>query len=67
LALDGNTAAFDFFAREGWNTYRYLDPDDIDKPSRLFEQLKWLEQAGFADVDVHWMRAGHVVFGGHKK
>ncbi len=66
IALDGNTAAFDFFAREGWNTYRYLDPDDIDKPSRLFDQLKWLEQAGFADVDVHWMRAGHVVFGGNK-
>jgi tRNA (cmo5U34)-methyltransferase len=66
LELDGNTAAFDFFTREGWNTHRYLDPDDIDKPSRLFDQLKWLEQAGFADVDVHWMRAGHAVFGGRK-
>jgi len=66
LALDGHTAAFDFFAREHWNTYRYPDPDDIDKPSRLFDQLKWLEQASFVDVDVHWMRAGHAIFGGRK-
>jgi tRNA (cmo5U34)-methyltransferase len=66
LALDGHTAAFDFFTREGWNTHRYLDPDDIDKPSRLLDQLKWLEQAGFVDVDVYWMRAGHAIFGGRK-
>jgi len=26
--------------------HRYLDPDDIDKPSPLFDQLKWLEMAG---------------------
>lgn len=64
LDLDGNTAAFDFFQRERWNMYRYFDPEDIDKPSRLFDQLKWLEQAGFADVDVYWMKAGHAIFGG---
>jgi hypothetical protein len=46
--------------------YRYFDPDDIDKPSRLLDQLKWLEQAGFADVDVYWMLAGHAIFGGRK-
>ena len=62
LELDGHSAAFEFFAREGWNTFRYLDPDDIDKPSPLFDQLKWLENAGFVDVDVHWMQAGHAVF-----
>lgn len=66
LELDGDTAAFDFFQREGWNTYRYLDPDDIDQPSRLFDQLKWLEAAGFADVDVFWMLAGHAIFGARK-
>ena len=66
LELDGNTVGFDFFQREGWNTFRYLDPDDIDHPSSLFDQLKWLEQAGFIGVDVHYMQAGHALFCGWK-
>lgn len=66
LAIDGNDGAFGFFERERWNMYRYFDPDDIDKPSRLLDQLKWLEHAGFAEVDVYWMRAGHALFGGRK-
>ena len=66
LEIDGNTDAFDFFVREQWNTFRYLDPEDIDKPSPLFDQLRWLEQAGFVDVDVHWMLAGHAVFSARK-
>ena len=66
LELDGTTDGFDFFQRERWNSYRYFDPEDIDKPSRLLDQLKWLEQAGFVDVDIYWMRAGHVIFGGWK-
>jgi tRNA (cmo5U34)-methyltransferase len=66
LELDGNTRAFEFFKRERWNTFWYLDPEDIDKPSPLFDQLKWLEEAGFVDVDVHWMLAGHAVFSGRK-
>lgn len=66
LELDGSTAGWDFFLREGWNTYRYLDPDDIDHPSPLFDQLKWLEQAGFVSVDVHYMQAGHALFSGWK-
>jgi tRNA (cmo5U34)-methyltransferase len=66
LDLDGNTEAFDFFQREGWNTFWYLDPEDIDKPSPLFDQLKWLETAGFVDVDAHWMLAGHAVFSARK-
>jgi tRNA (cmo5U34)-methyltransferase len=64
LELDGNTDGFDFFQRERWNMYRYSD--DIDNPSRLLDQLKWLESAGFAGVDVHWMKAGHAIFGGLK-
>lgn len=64
LALDGDTAAFDFFTRDGWNLYRH--PDPLDKPSRLLDQLQWLAAAGFADVDVHWLKAGHAVFSGHK-
>jgi tRNA (cmo5U34)-methyltransferase len=66
LEFDGNLAAFEAFEREKWNMYRYFDPDDIDKPSRLLDQLRWLEQAGFADVDTYWMLAGHVICGGSK-
>jgi tRNA (cmo5U34)-methyltransferase len=67
LDLDGNTEALDFFLGEGWNTYRFFDPDDIDHPSRLYDQLKWLEQAGFMDIDVHFFQAGHALFSGWKK
>jgi tRNA (cmo5U34)-methyltransferase len=64
--LDENTAALDFFLREGWNTYRYLNPDDIDHPSPLFDQLKWLEEANFSTIEVHFMQAGHALFSGWK-
>jgi tRNA (cmo5U34)-methyltransferase len=62
--LDGNTAGFEFFQREGWNTFRYLEPDDIDHPSPLFDQLKWLEGVGFVGIDVHTLQAGHALFSG---
>jgi tRNA (cmo5U34)-methyltransferase len=66
LEFDGGTAGLDFFQREGWNTYRYTEPDDIDHPSPLLDQLKWLEQAGFMDIDVHFFQAGHAIFSGWK-
>ena len=66
VAIDGNRSTFELFQRERWNMYRYFDPADIDKPSRLFDQLRWLAQAGFVDIDVVWMRAGHAIFGGWK-
>jgi SAM-dependent methyltransferase len=66
LELEGHTGPFDFFQREGWNTFCFLDPEDIDKPSALYDQLRWLEQAGFVDVDVHWMLAGHAIFSARK-
>jgi tRNA (cmo5U34)-methyltransferase len=64
--IDGNYNAFDYFQREGWNMHRYLDPEDIDKPSPLFEQLKWLEQVGFIEIDVNWFIAGHAIFSARK-
>jgi len=67
IELDGTTAGLDFFQREGWNTYRYHDPDDIDHPSPLFSQLKWLEQAGFEDVELHFFQAGHALFSGWRR
>jgi SAM-dependent methyltransferase len=63
LRLNGNLAAYARF-REGWN--HYVTPDiDFDKPSRLFEQLQWLAEAGFSQVDCFWLKAGHAIYGGY--
>lgn len=66
LALDGHLRAFEQFQQLRWNYFRDPDGDPIDKPSPLFDQLRWLEEAGLLDVDVHWLAAGHAIFGGHK-
>ena len=68
LDLDGDLKGYDHFRELGWNHYAQSepDPDSIDKPSSLFDQLKWLDGAGFVDVDVFWMKAGHAIFGGYK-
>lgn len=47
-----------------WNIFWY--PDPVDMPSPLFEQLLWLQQAGFLGVDCFWQRAGHAVYGGYR-
>ena len=59
-------AYFQDFLREEWNFYRYPDEDDWDKPSKLYDQLQWLEEAGFDSVDCFWMQAGHAIYGGYK-
>jgi tRNA (cmo5U34)-methyltransferase len=64
LEIDGDTKVYDFFVEDEWNIFRY--PDPTDKPSGLFEQLRWLEEAGFGEVDVYWMKAGHAIYGGRK-
>jgi tRNA (cmo5U34)-methyltransferase len=64
LEMTGSLLAFDQFDGDQWNWYRFPDPGD--KPSRLLDQLKWLEEVGFEGVSVFWLRAGHAVFGGFK-
>lgn len=64
LALSGSLAFHQRFQEIEWNTFLY--PDEIDKPSRLYDQLKWLETAGFQNVDIYWLKAGHAIFGGVK-
>jgi tRNA (cmo5U34)-methyltransferase len=66
LEIDGHLDAARRFEDQRWNTFRYPDPDDIDHPSGLLEQLHWLERAGFIAVDVHWMRAGQAIISGWK-
>lgn len=59
-----NPEIFTTFREELWNIYR--NPNPVDTPSSLFEQLNWLSEAGFTDIDVYWMEAGHAIFGGRK-
>ena len=61
----GKQSVWEVFKNDHWNTYTF--PDEMDKPSGLFEQLKWLDDSGFSEIDVYWMKAGHVVFGGRKR
>ncbi len=63
--LHRGIAALGRFSRDGWNYYAARDPDPYDQPSRLLDQLQWLREAGFDQVDCFWMQAGHVIFGAY--
>jgi tRNA (cmo5U34)-methyltransferase len=65
LAVTGSLAAYEEF-QNGWNHYRTPDVR-FDKPSRLFDQLRWLVDVGFQEVDCFWLKAGHAVYGGYKR
>jgi tRNA (cmo5U34)-methyltransferase len=67
LTFDGDLKAFEQFRQMRWNMFSDPEPDPVDKPSTLLDQLKWLEKAGLTAVDVFWMNAGHVIFGGFKE
>lgn len=64
LELAGSLRPYEIFRDERWNLWADPAPDPIDQPSPLFDQLRWLVEAGLAGVDVHWMKAGHAVYGG---
>ncbi|GHF52463.1 SAM-dependent methyltransferase [Streptomyces mashuensis] len=64
LAGTGGLQAYDKFHALEWSCYEY--PDELDKPSPVLDQLGWLREAGFTEVDLYWMKAGHAVFGGVK-
>jgi tRNA (cmo5U34)-methyltransferase len=66
LALAGDLAPYQRFLDLRWNLYTDPAPDPSEKPSALFDQLRWLAEAGLQAVDVCWMKAGHAVFGGRK-
>lgn len=64
LELAGHIGPWEKFRAGRWNFYADTEPDPIDQPSSLLDQLRWLEVAGLGGVDVYWMKAGHAVFGG---
>jgi tRNA (cmo5U34)-methyltransferase len=66
LELDRDLAKLELFRADGWNHYATPEPDPVDQPSPLFDQLKWLEAAGLDRIEVHWLKAGHAIFSGRK-
>jgi tRNA (cmo5U34)-methyltransferase len=68
LAAYGDLRGFERFEAERWNyfAYTYGNPDDIDHPTPLADQLTWLHETGYAPVDCFWLRAGHAIYGGYR-
>jgi tRNA (cmo5U34)-methyltransferase len=64
LELSGGLGPYEKFREMSWNLWAETEPDPIDQPSTLLDQLRWLEEAGLNRVDVCWLKAGHAVFGG---
>ena len=64
MQICGDLSAFERFRAVNWNYYGDLNPSPLDTPSTLVQQIDWLRLAGFVDVDVHWMKAGHAIFSG---
>jgi tRNA (cmo5U34)-methyltransferase len=47
---------------------KWLPKHEIeDSPSRIIEQIKWLEKIGFAEADILWKYYNFGVFGAYKK
>lgn len=67
LDRDGTLGAYERFHEMRWNHYaETTEPDAMDMPSPLSEQLGWLREAGFAIADCFWMYAGHAIYGGYR-
>ncbi|MGK7394395.1 MAG: class I SAM-dependent methyltransferase [Candidatus Cyclobacteriaceae bacterium M3_2C_046] len=57
---------YQVFTQQKWNYFLYPQDDPLDQPSALPDQLNWLYEAGFNQVDVYWMFAGHALMAGWK-
>jgi tRNA (cmo5U34)-methyltransferase len=66
LEIAHDLGPLEIFRRDRWNYFADPNPDPMDRPSTLLAQLQWLLEAGFVDVDVYWLKAGHALFGGRK-
>jgi tRNA (cmo5U34)-methyltransferase len=64
MQMRGDLSALERFQATNWNYYWDPNPNPLDTPSTLAEQIDWLRLVGFVDVDVHWMKAGHAIFSG---
>lgn len=65
-ALDGDERMLEVFRDDGWNYHADPGSDPVDMPSGLYDQMRWMAEAGMIGIDVHWLRAGHAIFSGRK-
>jgi hypothetical protein len=65
-SLTGSVAKYEEAVMEGWDANATPEPEPGEMPSRLYEQLCWLEEAGLSQVDCFWMRAGGAIYGGYR-
>jgi len=69
IDVTGSFDAYKIFQDDKWNIYHYWDDKEYmayDKPASLYNQLKWLDNAGFSKIDVLWLYAGHAIYYGIK-
>lgn len=64
LARFGDLSGHDAFVAAGWNSFESGNEDPMDMMSPLADHLRWLREAGYAEMDVVWVRAGHAVYAG---
>jgi tRNA (cmo5U34)-methyltransferase len=60
-AIHGDDRALRRFEELRWNYFLWPDDNGIDHPSSVAEHVAWLTAAGFAQIDLHWMLAGHAI------
>lgn len=59
--ITGDERAYRLFVEDEWNMYKHPDPE-VDHPSTIAEQLRWLQETGYEGADTPWVRAGHAIF-----
>lgn len=64
-ARTGSDRAWQTFRALEWNWFAH--PDPVDMPSSITDILRWLTAAGFAGVDLPWVRAGHAIFVAYRR
>jgi tRNA (cmo5U34)-methyltransferase len=62
----GDDRAQRSFAALRWNYFRWPGDNTIDHPSTVAEHLCWLAKAGFTQIELHWLVAGHAIFSARK-
>ncbi len=62
IQIRGDLSGFESFRSAKWNHHALEEPDPIDQPARLLDQLSWLSEAGLGSVDVHWSKGGMSLF-----
>jgi len=64
--LTGSLDTYRRLATEGWGPPETDEQEPGEMPARVCDDLTWLKEAGFKDVDCFWMRGGIAIYGGYR-